>query len=408
MANDDASDRSEPLKVDLGANGGVVIFASLDEAARWLRTEIDAWQQAISPRSQPQFSGINSSLHQLEEIAGRIERVLQDPRSVDARRQGLLSDLERTLRTVFVDSSLPHSSTPAFAAIRLVGQRFGQEAARNFALCFAPPPSSQVLPPLSYEAWQGLILGILHRYPAESYSADKIGAIEASQAAVLAQLGSLHSERSAELTRLRAEHERANREAISDGAEAKRKFEESQTERTKAFDELLGKHEIALDAIRKSYREEMSLREPVKYWEEKKRSHKIWARVFGGVTLLAFVVAAAALGISVQSLLASAASTGAPESWRLGVLVIGVIFAIWLVRLLVRLFLSHVHLTADADERVVMARTYLSLLEGSQVTASEDRQLILQALFRPATDGIVRDDGAPPSFLEALTRSPRG
>lgn len=408
MANDDASDRSEPLKVDLGANGGVVIFASLDDAARWLRTESDAWQQAISPRSQPLFSGIISSLQQLENVRGSIERVLQDPRSVDTRRQALLSDLERTLRTVFVESSLPHSSTAAFAAIGLVAQRYGQEAARYFALSFAPPSSNQALPQLSYEAWQGLILGILHRYPAESYSADKVEAIEVSQAAVLARLRSLHSEQSAELTRLSTEHDLANRGATSDRAEAKRKFEESQTERTNAFAELLSKHKTALDALRKTFREEMALRAPVEYWERKKQSHKTLAWVFGGVTLLAFFVSAAALWFLVHWFLSSATSTGGPESWRLGVLVIGGIFAIWLVRLLVRLFLSHVHLTADADERVVMARTYLSLLEGSQVTASEDRQLILQALFRPATDGIVRDDGAPPSFLEALTRSPRG
>lgn len=53
----------------------------------------------------------------------------------------------------------------------------------------------------------------------------------------------------------------------------------------------------------------------------------------------------------------------------------------------------------------VQQRHYLSLLEGVHLTSKEDRQLILQALFRPASDGIVKDEGVPFSLAEALTRS---
>ena len=52
-----------------------------------------------------------------------------------------------------------------------------------------------------------------------------------------------------------------------------------------------------------------------------------------------------------------------------------------------------------------MARTYLSLLEGDRLASKEDRQLILQALFRPASDGIVKDEGVPFSLAEVLTRT---
>jgi Family of unknown function (DUF6161) len=68
------------------------------------------------------------------------------------------------------------------------------------------------------------------------------------------------------------------------------------------------------------------------------------------------------------------------------------------------MFLSHLHLSTDAAERVVMVKTYLSLLEGDHLSGDEDRQLILQALFRPASDGIVKDEGLPPSAFEFLTR----
>lgn len=42
------------------------------------------------------------------------------------------------------------------------------------------------------------------------------------------------------------------------------------------------------------------------------------------------------------------------------------------------------------------------------LASNEDRQLILQALFRPASDGIVKDEGLPPSMFEFLTRQSKG
>jgi hypothetical protein len=55
-----------------------------------------------------------------------------------------------------------------------------------------------------------------------------------------------------------------------------------------------------------------------------------------------------------------------------------------------------------------MARTSLPLLEGDRLASKEDRQLILQAAFSPTSDGIVEDEGIPPSALEFLTRPSRG
>jgi hypothetical protein len=114
------------------------------------------------------------------------------------------------------------------------------------------------------------------------------------------------------------------------------------------------------------------------------------------------------LGWLIHDLLKSATPGTAPDAWRVAMLVLIGLFAVWGVRLVVRMFLSHLHLATDAGERVVMARTYLSLLEGDRLASKEDRQLILQALFRPASDGIVKDEGIPPSALEFLTRQSKG
>jgi hypothetical protein len=74
------------------------------------------------------------------------------------------------------------------------------------------------------------------------------------------------------------------------------------------------------------------------------------------------------------------------------------------LRIIVRLFLSQVHLAADAAERMTMVQTYLSLKEGGSTFKDDDLRLILGALFRPTSDGIVKDDGLPWGALEYLTR----
>lgn len=60
-----------------------------------------------------------------------------------------------------------------------------------------------------------------------------------------------------------------------------------------------------------------------------------------------------------------------------------------------RLYLSEHHLSVDADERAVMAKTYLALVNEDKAD-KEDRHIVLETLFRHSTDGIVKDDASPP------------
>jgi hypothetical protein len=74
---------------------------------------------------------------------------------------------------------------------------------------------------------------------------------------------------------------------------------------------------------------------------------------------------------------------------------------LWGLRLLARLFLVQVHLHADAAERVVMVKTYLSLLvgkgvlEGKPAVKDDNLTIILSQLFRHESTGVFPDDSAP-------------
>jgi hypothetical protein len=78
--------------------------------------------------------------------------------------------------------------------------------------------------------------------------------------------------------------------------------------------------------------------------------------------------------------------------------------AFWFLRILSKIFLSQLHAWSDAQERVVMVKTYLSLLQDEKALEAKDRRLILEALFRPAPSGIIKDDGVPPALFDLISR----
>jgi hypothetical protein len=92
------------------------------------------------------------------------------------------------------------------------------------------------------------------------------------------------------------------------------------------------------------------------------------------------------------------------STWKIGSFILLATLGFWVIRILVRLFLSHIHLENDAAERVTMAQTFLALKRDSALSGTEHIGTILAALFRPTGDGIVKDEGLPPTAMEWLTK----
>ena len=70
-------------------------------------------------------------------------------------------------------------------------------------------------------------------------------------------------------------------------------------------------------------------------------------------------------------------------------------FLLSYVRMQMKLFLSERHLALDARERKAFAQAYVGFLsdKGSSAEAAGQRSAVYAALFRPTTDGIVKDEG---------------
>lgn len=93
-----------------------------------------------------------------------------------------------------------------------------------------------------------------------------------------------------------------------------------------------------------------------------------------------------------------------PPIWQVVLLIALATLFFWSMRILIKLLFSHLHLERDAHERVVMTKTYLSLLRDESGLAEEDKKLILATLFRPASSGLMNDDGIPPGIYDLFTK----
>jgi hypothetical protein len=94
--------------------------------------------------------------------------------------------------------------------------------------------------------------------------------------------------------------------------------------------------------------------------------------------------------------------------WRsLGFFVLISTFVLWMVRLFVKLMLSHIHLHADAREREVMISTFMALVrrqESREGLQKADLALVLAPIFKPSTTGVIKDEGGPVTLGDFIGR----
>lgn len=228
-------------------------------------------------------------------------------------------------------------------------------------------------------------------------------------------------------------------------------FVTSQDGRDAEWKKQLAENQTALDGLRDTYDKFMALKGPVDYWEQKRKGH-------GRLAVVSFVAMVACMGAfgwflhtelqdvgkaveanrvakqatattktpdvtnakgtSVANTTATSTSAGLAKdqmvaapglfetaaTWKIGSFVLLATLSFWFIRLLVRIFLSNLHLENDAAERVTMAKTYLALLRDGSLQKDSSISTVLAALFRPTGDGIVKDEGLPPTAMEWITK----
>lgn len=400
--------KAEPLFVlDLGANGGRLAPTSYEELNRWITVEENFWSWT-QQRNYGNHDGLVREAKQALQHARNYANQWQQQRASNPQHaQQQIEACKSQIEEAFVRRRLPHSTTPLAKRVESYRKDVSERAASYFLSSqLSPLTSNMQYQVQELDAWRGMLEGLLERFQlGTTVAKSRKQAADLSFEQLREKAEQLVGEKSEAYEALHRDYE-GLAEAIRQAAEGQvNSFSVAQGERDEAFAVLKQEHEQAMEALRKTFREELALRAPAQYWMEKRKGHRLWAAVTGGLSFMGIGSAAVGLGWQIHDLLQKTPVDSQPETWRLAVLALIGVFSVWALRLLVRMFLSHLHLLTDAGERVVMVQTYLSLLEGDHLTSKEDRQLILQALFRPASDGIVKDEGVPFSLAEMLTRT---
>jgi len=144
---------------------------------------------------------------------------------------------------------------------------------------------------------------------------------------------------------------------------------------------------------------------PVRYWAAQRDHYLSMFRVWWG-TLLGVGVGVTALLITLWALFFGEAPLGQASVAAIGAVLLTAIVALLLIGVLSKIALSHLHLANEASERLVMLETYLALRDAGQIDDAQ-RGLILQALFRPGDDALLRLNGSASAARSAATTRPR-
>lgn len=164
----------------------------------------------------------------------------------------------------------------------------------------------------------------------------------------------------------------------------------------------LTKAKTELENLTKTYDDKLALHAAVKYWGIQLNSHNKKAFHFAiALGIATFLVICIIIGFSYLTLDASLKDIHLSKIFTAAALTT---FGVWLVKILANIFMSHLHLATDAQERRTMIHTYLALTRKGQGPKEEDRQLILQTLFRPSTTDMIKSDQGPTQLVDMINR----
>lgn len=394
------------FSLDLKDNGGVFAPRSLEELSAWIQQERVAWNWLQNVSNHNLRSVLDPFIAPLHKSFQTYTAAKQYEHSTDVNQiAAFKQQIEATkshLQDVFLHKKMPHTTSPAGRRFAELRQRSPDEA---LAYLFVSLKDDR-LPFASLEmaSWRGLMQGMADFYGMPGDQSGAYRSVLESVDDLRLRAEQLIAEKREILNALHADVQRVTSEIKNTANMQEDGFDQflAQSKQEHATSIEWGKGELA--ALQKLFREHMALRAPVSYWDARKEHHEKRTTIFGWVTGSFMAVITGGLIGGAYWVLENLSKENQPDPWRISVLVLGAVLGIWALRLIIRMLLSHIHLGTDAAERVTMVQTYLALLEGNNLPSDDDRRLILQALFRPATDGIVKDEGVPHPALDALTK----
>lgn len=183
------------------------------------------------------------------------------------------------------------------------------------------------------------------------------------------------------------------------------------------FDEEFNRHKAKMEASEKFYESEFAVKKAVTYWTKKARNHKLYSILFGVITGILMITTFISIirfgtylvGLNMDDPTGTGkkllTESGALQIWVYAVFIGALTLVVWVIRILVKIFLSNLHLLSDAKERETMIMTYLAFEREEQVLSKEDKDLILPSIFRVSSNGIIKEDSSPNPIMNIFTKN---
>jgi Family of unknown function (DUF6161) len=377
MPNETQANTEPILSFNLPQDRGPKKFYTVQEFETWLNEQRQWWQKIIQPGAQSteayqRWSNFDSSTRgSLGTISGQNSRPEQKTQA--------LNQIKANVAQYTNGSILESDSVEG----KIVGKY--REQNPQLAFGFLGAISEPMANPQNRDAmyWSGFLLGSLHR----------VGMLK--EAGVdRDHLASVEKEWRETLGKLRDDSFSANQESRSLLGDIRNQSESESAENKKQQKDLTDFCENTKKECNEwqdRFNKDSAFREPIEYWEKKEDEHRRASRVWGVAWLFAGVGSVA----SILRIVSPYLKPDAKIDYQHGALVLLLSgFAIWLMRILTRMFLSNVHQQSDAAQRKTMVQTYLALWAAQKVK-DENQAIILEAMFRPVTMGVVKEDETP-------------
>ncbi len=401
------TDKVTFLEVELPEGAPTVRFATAEEATKWVKTELEAWQRLAN-----EGAGLRRVVHDFNQLWEPIKHWL--PRIADAaanptKASAVAESLQSDMRSHYVGGAIVHQSQIG-EQVREIGSRYGPLASYGAAAILG----KRTLRFENGNIPSEFLLGMIDVWLFKRGIADRAGAelrlleqVKFDTQALLDSLTSRVEDANVEVDSWsnRAREAFTSRVQLADarikrfGQATRALF--SRARRQAQHHEALTQRELA--ELKATFATQVALQEPITFWRNKASRHQKafwgWAVTF----LVVSVGGACGLYYLWKGILVNGdKATGLTDAplWQIGALVLsGTVYLVTL-RIISRLVGSESHLHKVAEERAVMAETFIALVQGKHLAAADTLKLVLSALFKTTTTGLVREDAVPPSLHE--------
>jgi len=393
LTNDANQESTEPLFTIKLRSGGTFSPHSLTEVTEWLARQDAAFQWLMEARKKDRQ--IDYIINVQFSHRGELQNAVANATNAIRQEQGpeaYALALSHPLRQRYERELAFTTDDPAGQFIIRIAKESSVTAAHLLWALLDRAPQGTEHPALQQ---RGIVLAALYTLGYENVPKSH----SAAWAEVRQTISKEHEDLRKSSAEISSQYVAAQARIEEMLATQAKRFDDIEIERGEKYSELVSGHEGEMENIRKAFKTGLALHSAVTYLKERAQFHSTQKWSYAKTASAVAIVTAVLVGViafwiigekSVSPVQIAAAAFAATLTF-------------WLLRILVRSLLSNMHLEQDLAARAVLVQTYLALIAEGGAIPGEDREKVIALVFRPTSDGLVRDDAAPPGWLSFMT-----